>query len=54
MPKFLYVGDDVRDFPSVPVTVTPGDVIEADTNPHPVYFTPVPSKAEVPADTVKE
>ena len=53
MPKFLYVGDDERDFPSVPITVTPGETIEAATNPHPVYFTPVPSKAE-PADTVKE
>ena len=56
MPKFLYVGDDVRDFPSVPVTVAPGETIEADVNPHPVYFTPVPSKAVVvdDAESVKE
>ena len=47
MARFLYVGDDRRDFPAVPVTVDPGDEIEADENPHPVYFTVV--KAPKPA-----
>lgn len=53
MPRFVYVGDDVRDFPSVPCTVAPGDVIEADDNPHTGYFQPELAKA-VPAEDVKE
>lgn len=41
MAQFRYVGDHVRDFPSVPCTVGPGDVVDADENPNPGFFEPV-------------
>jgi hypothetical protein len=47
MPKFLYVGDDERDFPDACLTVAPGDVVDRDTNPHPRYFVPATKPAVV-------
>ena len=39
MKKWKYTGDDERDFlyPNA-FTVRPGDIVEADENPHPQFF----------------
>jgi hypothetical protein len=39
--KFRYVGDDVREFPSIPATCSPGDVLESESNPLPRFFVEV-------------
>ena len=36
--KFIYTGDDERDFPTLGVTLKPGDVVEAADNPDPSRF----------------
>ena len=50
--KFKYVGDDVRVFPSIPATLSPGDVIDADENPHPRYFESVKAAKAAPVEEV--
>jgi hypothetical protein len=49
VPQFKYVGDDAREFPHVPVSVAPGDVVEADENPYPRYFEAVTLTKAAPA-----
>ena len=53
MPQFRYTGDDERVFPDSSVTVSPGEIVERDTNPHPAYFVEVDgSSPDVPVDPV--
>ena len=47
--KFTYTGDDERDFPTLGVTLKPGDVVEAAGNPDPSRFSE--AKASKPAPT---
>lgn len=59
MPEFVYTGSDERDFlyPRA-FRVKPGDLIEDDENPDPMYFEPVKKKAKVTkaaaADPIRE
>lgn len=48
--RFRYTGDDAREFPDVRLSVAPGDVIDADDNPHPAYFEADASKSAQPTE----
>jgi hypothetical protein len=39
MPSFTFIGDSTRLFPTLTLTVEPGDVVEFDSNPDTRWFT---------------
>jgi hypothetical protein len=52
VPTFTYVGDEPRYYPSLSLSVKPGDVVTLDTDPGDGRFKPKGSNAAAPsADT---
>ena len=54
MGKFTFVGDSPRTFPGHGLEVEPGEVVDADTNPDPLFFEPATKKKAAAAAEPEE